>query len=57
MKWSIGKKGGATYFFARSEGGATEFFAKFEGGATLFFAENFTKSSFPAPHPYLMNGP
>ena len=56
MKWNIGKKGGATYFFARSEGGATEFFAKFEGGATRFFTENFTKSSGP-PHPYLMNGP
>ena len=26
------KRGGATYFFAKSEGGATEFFAKFEGG-------------------------
>ena len=58
MKWNIGKKGGATYFFARSEGGATEFFAKFEGGATRFFAENLTKSSTPPhPHPYLMNGP
>ena len=49
MKWNIGKKGGATYFFARSEGGATEFFAKFEGGGTRFFAENLTKSSGPPP--------
>ena len=57
MKWNIGKKGGATYFFVRSEGGATEFFAKFEGGATRFFVENLTKSSGPSPHPYLMNGP
>ena len=43
------KKGGATYFFERSEGGATEFFAKIEGGATRFFAENLTKSSGPPP--------
>ena len=36
MKWNIEKKGGATYFFARSEGGGTEFFAKFEGGHSFF---------------------
>ena len=50
MKWNIGKKGGATFFFARSEGGATEFFAKFEGGPLAFSRKIWQNPPAPPTH-------
>ena len=50
MKWNIGKKGGATYFFARAEGGSTEFSQSLKGGHS-FFRGKFDEILRPPPPP------